>query len=148
MTGAGLHVLDAFINLAGRVASVDVRTFACKSPPDPRDSIAVLLQFASGATGTLATVRAGPMYWRVQAFGTNGWAEADGEDRLCVAQMGKSPDARELPHVDSLFEAVEAFARAIATGTVFPIAPEQMLDTIGAFEAVIEAARTGARVTL
>jgi predicted dehydrogenase len=148
MTGAGLHVLDAFVNLAGRVGSVDVRTFARKPPPDPRDSIAVLLQFTRGATGTLATVRAGPMYWRVQAFGTNGWAEADGEDRLCIAQMGQSPDARELLHVDPLFEAVEAFGRAIATRTPFPIVPEQMLDTIGAFEAVIEAARTGARVTL
>jgi pyruvate/2-oxoacid:ferredoxin oxidoreductase alpha subunit len=62
--------------------------------------------------------------------------------------MGQSPDARELLHVDPLFEAVEAFGRAIATRTPFPIVPEQMLDTIGAFEAVIEAARTGARVTL
>jgi predicted dehydrogenase len=47
-----------------------------------------------------------------------------------------------------LLEAVEAFARAITTETAFPIAPVQMLDTIGAFEAVIEAANTGRRVTL
>jgi predicted dehydrogenase len=78
MTGAGLHVLDAFVNLAGRVESVDVRVFARKPPPDPRDTIAVLLQFASGVTGTMGTVRAGPMYWRVQAFGTNGWGGGTG----------------------------------------------------------------------
>jgi predicted dehydrogenase len=148
MTGTGLHVLDAFVNLGGRVASVDVRTFARKPPLDPRDSIAALLQFASGATGTLATVRAGPIYWRVQAFGTNGWAEAKGEDQLTLAPMRQKPELRELPHVDSLFEAAEAFGRAIATGTAFPIALEQMLDTVGAFEAVIEAAKTGARVML
>jgi predicted dehydrogenase len=148
MTGAGLHVLDAFVNLAGCVESVDVRVFARKPPPDPRDTIAVLLQFASGATGTMGTVRAGPMYWRVQAFGTNGWVEAQGEDRVCVAPMGQRPELREFPHVDPLFGAVEAFASAIATGTAFPIAPVQMLDTIGAFEAVIKAANTGRRVTL
>ncbi len=148
MTGAGLHVLDAFVNLAGRVASVDVRVFALKPPPDPRDTIAVLLQFASGPTGTMGTVRAGPMYWRVQAFGANGWVEAQGEDRVCVARMGQRPELREFPNVDALFGAVEAFAAAIATGTAFPIAPAQMLDTIGAFDAVIEAANTGRRVTL
>jgi predicted dehydrogenase len=148
MTGAGLHVLDAFINLAGPVASVDVRAFTRKPPPDPRDSIAVLLQFASGATGTMATVRAGSMYWRVHAFGTRGWAEAQGEEGLCVAPMGRRPELREFAPTDSLFEAVEAFARAVSAGTPFPIAPAQMLDTIGAFEAVIEAANTGRRMTL
>ena len=148
MTGAGLHVLDAFVNLAGPVASVDVRAFARKPPPDPRDSIALLLQFASGATGTMATVRAGPMCWRVHAFGMRGWAEAQGEDRLCVAPMGRRPELREFAHVDSLFEAVEAFAGAVSAGTPFPIAPAQMLNTIAAFEAVIEAANTGRRMTV
>src|SRR5262245_1140890 len=50
MTGAGLHVLDAFVNLAGPIAAVDARLFEQKSPPDPRDAIAVLTQFASGAS--------------------------------------------------------------------------------------------------
>ena len=36
MTGAGLHVLDAFVNLAGPVAKVDARVYAQKPPPDPR----------------------------------------------------------------------------------------------------------------
>ena len=96
----------------------------------------------------MGTVRAGHMYWRVHAFGTNGWAEAQGEDQLCLAAMGRSPELRKLPHADSLFEAVETFAGAITSGTAFPIVPEQMLDTIGAFEAVIGAAKTGCRVTL
>jgi predicted dehydrogenase len=80
MTGAGLHVLDAFINLAGPVAHVDARLFSRKPGPDPRDALAISLQFATGATGLMGTVRAGPFYWRVHAFGTKGWAEASGED--------------------------------------------------------------------
>ena len=76
MTGAGLHVLDAFVNLAGPIAEVDARLYARKPAPDPRDAIAALVGFESGATGLLATVRAGPMFWRVHVFGTKGWAEA------------------------------------------------------------------------
>src|SRR5262249_288760 len=62
MTGAGLHVLDAFVNIAGPIAKVDARVHSRKPSPDPRDVAAALVQFESGATGLLATVRAAPMY--------------------------------------------------------------------------------------
>ena len=51
LTGAGLHLIDAFVNLVGPVAQVDARLYRQKPPPDPRDSAAVLMQFKSGATG-------------------------------------------------------------------------------------------------
>jgi len=82
MTGAGLHLIDAFVNLAGPIAKVDARVFKQKAPPDPRDSAAALVDFESGATGVLATVRAAPAYWRVMVFGTKGWAEARDETVL------------------------------------------------------------------
>jgi predicted dehydrogenase len=143
MTGAGLHVLDAFVNLAGPVARVDARLFSQKPAPDPRDALAISLQFATGATGLMGTVRAGPFYWRVHAFGTKGWAEASGEDRLIVAPVGQGPQVREFPHVDSLYELIEAFAQAVGGGAPFPISPEQMLETIGAFKAVLDSVETG-----
>jgi predicted dehydrogenase len=65
MTGAGLHLIDAFVNLAGPIAEVHAKVFSQKLPPDPRDAAAVLVRFESGATGLLATVRAAPMFWRV-----------------------------------------------------------------------------------
>jgi predicted dehydrogenase len=45
MTGAGLHVLDAFVNLAGPIVKVDARVYSQKPPPDPRDAAAALVQF-------------------------------------------------------------------------------------------------------
>jgi predicted dehydrogenase len=137
MTGAGLHILDAFVNLAGPVARVDARLYAHKPPPDPRDAVAVLAEFASGASGLMATVRAGPMYWRVHVFGTKGWAEALGETRLTVAPMGEEPQTRTLAATDSLAALLDAFASAVEGGAPFPVAPAQMLDVAGAFEAVI-----------
>ena len=143
LTGAGLHVLDAFVNLAGPIRRVDAKVFEAKPPPDPRDVLAVLVEFASGATGQLATVRAAPVVWRIQVFCTGGWVEARGEDTLTVARMGEEPVTQTFPHVDSLLVLVEAFADAIEGKAPFPVTPAQMLDLIGAFEAVVKSAETG-----
>ena len=140
MTGTGLHILDAFVNLAGPIAEVDARSFVQKPPPDPRDSIAALVTFASGATGALATIRAAPSYWRVHVFGTKGWAEARDETTLTVACNGGSPEFRALPRVDSLAVLLDSFAESIETGKAFPVAPAQMLQVVSAFEAIIRSA--------
>jgi predicted dehydrogenase len=148
MTGAGLHVLDAFVNLAGPVQYVDARSISRKLPPDPRDAVAVLVQFTNGATGVMATVRAAPMYWRIHVFGTQGSAEARGEDTLIVGKIGGSSQEHTFAHVDSLKILLEAFADAIEGRAAFPVTPEQMLDVIEAFEAVIASLTRGAPVTV
>lgn len=141
MTGAGLHLLDAFVNLAGPIARVDARLFTQKPAPDPRDVIAVLVEFETGATGLLATVRAAPMFWRVHVFGTKGWAEARGETTVVVALNGKDPDVREFPQVDSLAVLLEAFTQSVETGKPFPVTTAEMLDVVSAFEAIIRSAQ-------
>ncbi|MCF8477771.1 MAG: Gfo/Idh/MocA family oxidoreductase [Pseudolabrys sp.] len=148
MTGAGLHVLDAFVNLAGPISYVDARTVSKKAPPDPRDVVAVLAEFAGGATGLLATVRAAPMFWRVHVFGTDGMAEARGEDTLTVTKIGGKPQETIYEHVDSLRTLLEAFADAVEGRAPFPVTPEQMLDVIGAFEGVVKSLATGQPVRL
>jgi predicted dehydrogenase len=137
MTGAGLHVLDAFVNLAGPIAQVDARLFSRKGPPDPRDVAAAMIEFKSGATGLMATVRAAPAYWRIQVFGTNGWAEARDETRLTVARVGEQPQTKDFPAADSLGVLFEAFAESIETGVPFPVSRAEMLDVVAAFEAII-----------
>jgi predicted dehydrogenase len=140
LTGTGLHIVDAFVNLAGPIAEVDARSFVHKPPPDPRDSIAALVTFESGVTGVLATIRAGPAYWRVHVFGTKGWAEARDETTLTVARNGQRPQLRELPQVDSLRVLLEAFAESVETGRLFPVTTLQMLQVVGTFEAIIRSA--------
>jgi predicted dehydrogenase len=140
MTGAGLHILDAFVNLAGPVAEVDARLFVHKPAPDPRDAIAALLQFKSGATGLLATVRAAPSYWRVHVFGTRGWAEARDEAMLTVARNGEKPQQQVLPQVDSLAVLLEAFAESVEMGKPFPVSTSEMLEVVSIFEAIIRSA--------
>jgi predicted dehydrogenase len=143
MTGAGLHVLDAFVNFAGPARYVDARAISKKAPPDPRDVVAALIEFESGATGVMATVRAAPMYWRVHVFGTKGSAEARGEDMLVVAKIGGTPQETTYPHVDSLRVLIEAFADAVEGRAPFPVTAEDMLNVIGLFEASIQSLETG-----
>jgi predicted dehydrogenase len=143
MTGAGLHVLDALINLGGPLRRVDARLLSKKAPPDPRDVVAGLVDFASGATGMLATVRATPMYWRISVFGSNGFAEARDEDTLTVAKIGGQTTTQTFPHVDSLRVLAESFADAIEGRAPFLVSTTQMLDVIAGFEAVIASIDTG-----
>jgi predicted dehydrogenase len=148
MTGAGLHVLDAFVNLAGPIAEVDAGLFSRKPTPDPRDAAAAMVKFESGASGLLATVRAAPMFWRIHVFGTNGWAEARDENLLTIARVGENPDTKIYPQADSLGLLLEAFAETIENGKPFPVTTAEMLDVVGAFEAIIRSMAEGRRVTV
>jgi predicted dehydrogenase len=146
LTGAGLHLIDALVSLGGPIAEVSARLFERKPPPDPRDVIALQAQFASGASGQLASVRAAPAYWRVHVFGTKGWAEARDETTLTVALNGQSPQTKVLPAADSLAALLEAFGEAIELGTPFPVTTDDMLAVVGAFEAAIASIESGTSV--
>jgi predicted dehydrogenase len=141
MTGAGLHALDAMISIAGPVKRVQGQLLHRKPPPAPQDTASALLEFDSGVSGLLATVRATPFYWRVHAFGTRGNAEVLGETELVLRMSGKPPQRLALEPADSLRAELEAFADAIEGRAAFPVAPAQMLQTVAAFEAVIRALR-------
>jgi predicted dehydrogenase len=148
LTGAGLHLIDALVSLGGPVAEVYARLFERKPPPDPRDVIALQVQFANGGTGQLASVRAAPAYWRVQVFGTKGWAEARDETTLTVAPNGQSPRTQTLAAADSLGVLLEAFGEAIELGTPFPVTTDEMLAVVAAFEAAITSLRSGQSVAV
>ena len=146
MTGAGLHILDAFVNLAGPLRRVDAHGFSRKAPPDPRDVVAVLADFHSGATGLMATIRATLPFWRVHVFGTKGMAEAREEDTLTLAYLGGKPQTTTCERVDSLHVLTDSFADAIEGRAPFLVSTAQMLDMIGAFEAVVTSLEKNAPV--
>jgi predicted dehydrogenase len=139
MTGAGLHALDAMVGIAGPLKRVRAQLIARKPPPEPHDTASALLEFESGVSGFLATVRATPFYWRVHAFGTQGNAEVLGETELVLRLSGRPPERRSLAPTDSLRAELEAFAAAVQGRARFPVTPAQMLDTVAAFESVVNA---------
>jgi predicted dehydrogenase len=132
MTGCGLHVLDALVNLAGPIRQVHAKSCAPKPPPDPRDVVAVLMEFASGATGLMATVRATVPFWRVHLIG----------------YIGELAKEHTFAPVDSLRALAESFADAAEGRSPFLISPRQLIDVTAAFEAVITSLDTGAPATV
>jgi predicted dehydrogenase len=145
LTGTGIHVLDTMIAMAGPVRRVQAMLLAHKPPPDPLDSLSVLLEFASGISGTLAAVRSTPMYLRMHAFGRNDSAEALDRTEL-VLRRSAEPQHLHFAPVDTVSANLEAFADTVSWRAPYPILTNEMLDTVAAFEAIAEAVTFDGRI--
>jgi len=137
MTGTGIHLLDAFVSIAGPVAEVNARLTTHRAGADPRDTIGVNFEFASGLTGYFGAVRASPIYWRVHVFGDEGSAEALGETQLVLRSRGGKTEVRDFPKVDSILAELEAFADAVEGRAPYPITPREIVDVVAAFEGIV-----------
>ena len=147
MTGAGLHILDAFVNIVGPINRVRGQLVVKKPPPVPRDVASVLIEFSNGVSGMMATVRASPFYWRVHVFGDKASAESVDEHELLVHRPNVKPERKLLQPVDALRQELEVFADAIQGYAPFPVSAADMLATVGAFETVVKALESGETVT-
>jgi predicted dehydrogenase len=141
MTGTGIHVLDMLIAMAGPVRQVEALLMSHKAPPDPLDSLSVLLEFESGVSGTLAAVRSTPLYLRVHAFARHASAEVLGRTELVLRRSGVEAQKLTFAPMDSVRANLEAFADAVAGRAAYPIPTVEMLNTVAAFEAIAEAVR-------
>jgi predicted dehydrogenase len=137
MTGPGIHMLDALVSIGGPVKRVRAQLTMHKPAPEPLDAVAVLMQFRNGLSGSFAAVRASPLYWRVHVFGTEASAEALGESELVLHRAGAKPERQSLAPANSVCAEIDAFADAVAGRAPYSIATSEMLDVVGAFEAIV-----------
>jgi predicted dehydrogenase len=137
LTATGVHVLDAFIDLAGPARRLSARILAREPNPGPVDTLSVFFEFASGASGVLCGVRSTPQYWRIHVFGAQGSAEALEDVDLVVRMTDAQPRRHTFERVDALRLELEAFAQSIEAGAPYPIPFEQMLDGVSATEAIV-----------
>lgn len=143
LTGAGLHVLDAFVSLLGPVRQVYARLNVVEQGPPPLDAAMLAMDFVSGVTGTLATVRATPLYWRVHVFGTQGSAEVLDEVTLIRRISGSAAERLAYPAIDVLRAELDAFSNAIEQKQPFPVSRAEVLATLSAFEAALQSMNCG-----
>jgi predicted dehydrogenase len=138
-----LHVLDAFVSLLGPVRRVYARLNSRQQGPPPLDTAMLALDFANGATGALATVRATPLYWRVHVFGTKGSAEVLDEGTMILRKSGSQPRRIRYPAIDVLRAELDAFADTIEHKRAFPVPEAEVLATLSAFEAALRSMQSG-----
>ena len=148
MTGAGLHIIDAFLNTIGPIKRVRGQLLVTKPPPVPRDTATLLVEFANGVSGTIATLRATPFFWRVHVFGDQGSAESVSEHELVLHKSNVKPQLITLEPIDALRIELEAFADAIEGRAPFPVPASDILATVTTFEAVIKALESGETITV
>jgi predicted dehydrogenase len=137
LTGAGLHVLDAFVSMLGPVRRTCAELTSRDAGPPPLDTAVMTLDFANGVTGTLATVRATPLYWRVHVFGTEGSAEVLDAVTMIRHKSGGAREHVRLPAIDVLRAELDAFVDAIEGKRPFPVPEAEVLATLSAFEAAL-----------
>jgi predicted dehydrogenase len=146
LTGAGLHVLDAFVSLLGPVRRVCAQLHQRDAGPPPLDTAVLMLDFVNGVTGQLSTVRATPLYWRIHVFGTTGSAEVLDECTMILRRSGHAPRRLDYPAIDVLRSELDAFADAVESRRSFPVPEAEVLATLSAFEAALQSMTAGAAV--
>jgi len=143
LTGAGLHILDAFVSMLGPVRRVYAQLNSREPGPPPLDTAMMTLDFVNGVTGTLATVRATPFYWRVHVFGTKGSAEVLDEVTLILRMAGRKPERINYPAIDVLRAELQAFVATLQGKRPFPVPEAEVLSTLIAFEAALQSMASG-----
>ncbi|HEY2137718.1 MAG TPA: Gfo/Idh/MocA family oxidoreductase [Xanthobacteraceae bacterium] len=136
MTGMGIHVLDCFRDLVGPMRRISALSKRRALSLPTGDTTAALIEFASGATGTLATTLKTPFMWRLAVYGENAWAESVSETRIVVCRAGAEPETKNFPAANHLGENLEAFAAAALGRGAFPIDAAGILQTASALDAV------------
>ena len=147
LTATGIHVLDAFTNLMGDVKSVDGIYY--QRNKGTQDTMGILFEFSSGATGLLSSPRPAPVFWRVHVFGSLGNVEVRGPHQLTISMVGKTEqEVQQFEPINALKFQLEAFANSIASHKNYMISPAEILRTVKVFEAAAKSIDTRSRVVL
>jgi len=140
LTGTGIHIIDALVNLAGNASEVSAHGASFRSGKDPRDASSVNVRFDNGISAYFAMIRATPFFWRIHVFGDAGSVEAIGETECVLRLSGGRMERYTFPAIDSIKYELEAFATAVLTNnsTPYPISTAEMSQTIALFEAIVQ----------
>ena len=141
MAAMGIHVLDAMIGAMGPVSRVAALSRRLALEAEIEDTTAVLLDFASGATGCLSTLMATGSYWRLHLMGAKGWAEMPDQRRLIRCDLSGSLSDQVCEDVDTLALELAAFAEAIRSGQSYPVSVDEALLGVAAMQAISDSAR-------
>lgn len=150
MTGRGVHVVDGMVYLAGRVESVFAQSYRLALDYGLDDTTSALFKFRNGATGYLGTVIATAECWRLQVFGSTGWAKAGSIPHLhtwslTTCMVNAQPTVVDYPQQSTERAELEAFADAIERGSPLACPPEDAIHGVAVLEAIVRSAQSGQR---
>ena len=158
MTGRGVHVVDAMLYLAGQVDSVHAQSKRIALDYGIDDTTSMLFAFKGGATGYLGTLIATAETWRMQVFGSRGWAEVGDVEHLTTWQLKvclidpenlnthHRPQIRTFVQTSTERAELENFADAVTSRRPLAIVGGDEEHGVAVLEAILESAQRGATV--
>lgn len=154
MAHLGIHHLDLFIHLFGKISWV-LASSPAKSLDTPfPDTMLVTLGFADGIIGTINSSLSSPLNSRLLVSGSEGWVEAIGPDDVASytqsslnsikARTGNdAPRFEDFALIDSVAMNFAAFADAIENKAAYPVPYADMLHNAQVLEAIGSSAASG-----
>jgi predicted dehydrogenase len=151
LTATGIHMLDLSVGLCGPVKRVLANVRRLGSNLANGDTLAILVDFESGANALISAILATPFDGRFAVYGTKGWAEVRDKSHPQEPKgwwLLKSVEAGKVETVDypaafAVRDNLEAFADAAAGRAPYPIPQKQMIWNIAALEAIVKSATSG-----
>lgn len=141
MTAMGIHIVDAFIYLGGPIASVGARSLGLVLDVDLDDTTYAIFRFENHASAYLSTLVATARQWRLQVFGTGGWAQMRDHHILDICNIDQQEAVtKTYPHTDIEYAELQAFARACKGGPAYTVTLEEAVHGIAVQDAIIESA--------
>ena len=152
ITATGIHILDLSTALLGRATSVQAVNRSLATHFQNGDSLAMLVQFETGAVALISAILTTPFDGRFAVYGSEGWAEVRDKSHpedsqgwsVTYALRGRKREVIDYPGVPSVRLNLEAFARSTLGEAAYPITTGQMMMTVEALEAVFKSAASGA----
>ena len=160
MTGRGVHVVDAMLYLAGHVASVVAQSHRLVQDFGADDTTSMLFRFKGGATGYLGTVIATAETWRMQVFGSKGWAEVGDVEHLPTWELKtcfidrenialkQKPQISRFPTMCTEQAELEHFARAAQEKRPLAVPGGDEVHNVAVLEGIVQSAREGRGVPI
>jgi predicted dehydrogenase len=153
MTGRGVHVVDAMLYLAGPIDSVYAQSCRLALDYGLDDTTSMLFRFRNGASGYLGTFIATAECWRLQVFGSKGWALVGSIPHLhtwslTTCMVNAQPTVIDYPQESTERAELDAFADAIELGAAYPCPPEDAVHGVAVLEAILASARAGTRASV
>ena len=145
MTGMGIHLLDGMVSVLGAVEDVTVKSkkILQNNASILDDMTSVLLTFESGATGYIGTSIATSGYFSLRFFGENGAVEVRNPDLGEFVFTDQNAKIKVTKNQGFNMEgaSLELFADQITSSNSFPVSDEDVINSSGALEKIILAAK-------
>ena len=151
LSATGIHLVDLATSIFGRPTEVWARLSTQATNFANGDTLAITLEFEKGQTALITAILATPFVGRVTLLGSEGWVEIrdrnhpespEGWD-VTRQVRGEAAESAFYPPHGSVRENIEAFAKAVAGVTDYPIPLEEMVANARTFEAITRSALRG-----